>query len=365
MKEESFMHPFRGRTALALGLALGTMVFAQACSKKSEKSEEQAPAGAAVSQADIEKTVGIAKEKLDRLRFNLGLARETKIEVLGGVPARLPGFVELRLRVAREDRTAVRHVTVTPDMQFVILSRPLHLGEIPRPRVDLANVDTKGAPERGAANAPVTIVEYSDFQCPYCRASQEMLHQVLQEYEGKVKLVYRHYPLSIHPWAQDAALLSVCARRQKPEVFWKLHDFYYANSQGMSRDNILARTQEQVKGDGIDINRLNKCYLDQETAPIIKKSLDEGKIIGIRGTPVFLVNDVFMSGAQPYPVMSAIILEELGHDWTKDPSPKELQPPKAPKAANAEQAGGSAQAPVAGAQAPPAAGGGGAPPAAR
>ncbi len=349
------MKPFRSRIALVL--ALGAALFAQACSDQSKKAEgtreDGSQASTAVSPADLDRTVALAKEKVGTLRFNLSVSRETKIEVLGAKPSRLPGLVDLRLRVTRDDRSAFRHVLVTPDLRYVMLGMVLRLGEIPRMRVDVDNLELKDAPVRGDVNAPVTIVEYSDFQCPYCRASQEAISQLLQEYEGKVKLVYRHYPLSIHPWAGDAAILSECARVQKPALFWKLHDYYYGSTQRLSRENILAKTQEQIAGDGIDKDRFNKCYLEQETAPVIKQGLNEGRSLGIRGTPSFVVNDVFISGRQPYEVLSAIVLEELGHDWAKDPSPKGLVAPKSALEGQAGPASPEAGAAVKGAEKAP------------
>ncbi len=309
------MKTFRARTALALMLTLGAMIATQGCSDRAKVKEEPV---APLSQAEADKIVALAKQKLDRLRFNIMISSQTRVEVVGAKPTPVPGIVDLNLRVTLGDRTALRHVLVTSDLQHVIIGQMFRLGEIPRPRVDLSNVDLKDAPVKGDPKAPVTIVEYSDFQCPYCRVSQETVNKLLLEYDGKVKVVYRHYPLPSHAWAGDAALLSECARRQKPELFWKLHDFYYAAPRTMTRDNILAATQAQVKADGIDLDRLNKCYLEKEAAPAVKKSMDEGHSIGVRGTPVFLVNDVFLSGSASYPIMNAIILEELGRDWTKE-----------------------------------------------
>jgi protein-disulfide isomerase len=290
------------------------------------------PAAPAASSVDLEQTMEIARKEIDKIRFNMSASRDTKIEVVNAKPSPVPGLVELRLKVSLEDRTAVRKVTVTPDLKYVIIGQVVKLGQIPRMRVDTENVDFENSPVRGTGKQ-VTIVEYSDFQCPYCRASQENIERALREYDGKVRLVYKHFPLKMHPWAGDASLLSECARLQKPELFWKLHDYYYKNTQRLTRENILKMTQEQVKGDGIDMDKFNKCYLEQEVAPKIKKDLDEGRSIGVRGTPAFIVNDVFLSGAVPYPVLNAIILEELGHDWTKDPTP-----PAAPKSGDEKAA---------------------------
>jgi len=295
-------------SAAAILLALLTLLSVSGCSKQQDQQDVEKTA----AQPDVSRTIALAKQNLSKLRLNLGAPQETEIEFLGVRPSPVPGIVELKLRVTRDDRTAIRIVNVTPDLKYVLSGIIVPLGRVPRLRVQRENIDLKNAASRGKSDAPVTIVEYADFQCAFCRAAQESLDRALREYEGKVRLVFKHYPLKSHPWAADAALLSECTRRQKAEAFWKLHDFYFENSGGMTRDNILEKTQEVLKGEGIDVVKLNKCYLEQEMGPVLKKSLDEGKSIGVRGTPAFVVNDVFLSGAIPYPILNAIILEELG-----------------------------------------------------
>jgi len=302
------MPSFFPNSAAAISLALLTLLSVSGCSKQQDQQDVEKTA----AQPDVSRTIELAKQNLSKLRLNLGAPQETEIEFLGGRPSPVPGIVELKLRVKREDRTAIRTVNVTSDLKYVLSGIIVPLGQVPRLRVRRENIDLTNVASRGRPDAPITIVEYADFQCVYCRASQESIDQALREYEGKVRLVFKHYPLDAHPWAGDAALLSECARRQKPEVFWKLHDFYFENSGGATRENILEKTQEALKGEGIDIEKLNKCYLEKEAGPVIKKSLDEGRSIGVRGTPAFVVNDVFLSGVIPYPVLNAIILEELG-----------------------------------------------------
>jgi protein-disulfide isomerase len=295
-------------------LALLALLVAPACSKQGA-----APGGKTTAQADMAKTVELAKKSIEKFRFSMQASPKTKIEVLDARPSKVPGFARLKLRVSKDNRSAIRLVMVTTDLRYVVRGEIIHLGEVPRLRVDLENVHLKDAPTRGNPAAPVTIVEYADFQCPYCRAMEPVVTRALHEYEGQVKFVFRHYPIRSHVWAYDAALLSECARRQKPELFWKLHDFYY-KTEGLTLDNILAKTQEQLKPAKIDIDKFNKCYLEKEPDSVLNASVAEAKIIGVRGTPAFLVDDVFLSGTQPYALLSSIILEELKREGHKPPS---------------------------------------------
>jgi protein-disulfide isomerase len=269
----------------------------------------------------------------------MGASRETRIEILGAEPSLMPGLVDLKMGVSREGRTAVRRVTATPDLKYVIRGAVLPLGKIPRVRVEMENVALEGVPTRGKPEAPVTLVEYADFQCAFCRGVQPQIDRVLRDYEGKVKVVFKHFPLPSHAWATDSALLSECARRQKPELFWKLHDYYFKNSGEISRENILEMTQKVLEGEEIDRSAFNKCYLDRDTAEQVRADLNEGKVVGVRGTPAFLINDIFISGSVPYEILNAIIREELGEDsglrHRRDRAPR---PPERPGSASSSRA---------------------------
>ncbi|MDP3939900.1 MAG: thioredoxin domain-containing protein [Deltaproteobacteria bacterium] len=327
--------------ALVPALALAPLA---ACSPAKEAGVPATESAAPSAEADLDAVVKKAEEEIEKVRLTMGASRETKIEVVGAAPTGVPGLVELKLRVTREGRSAVRRLPVTPDMKFAVAGSILPLGIIPRMRVDLDNVKLTDVPVRGNADAEVTIVEYSDFQCPYCRASQPAIDQILREYEGRVKLVYKHYPLKIHDWAMDSSLLAECARVQKPELFWKLHDFYYTQSTVINQTNVFEKSREQVKDEGIDMDAFNKCYLEAEQTEAILANVDEGKTIGVRGTPAFLVNDVFMSGTLTYEITNAIILEELGEAQPGEPAGE-------PPAGEAPEA-----APAPAEEAPPAAG---------
>lgn len=312
------MHWFYRTPVCAISVLVLCLAMLPACSGEESGERAKAPAGdgqATVETVDMDAVVEKARNSVERLRLTLAAGRDTKIEILGASPGQIPGIVVLDVRVTREGRTAKRLVPVTPDLKYVIAGAILPLGKIPRQRVLLENVDTTNAAARGSADAEITIVEYSDFQCPYCRAMQPLLARALREYEGKLRLVYKHFPLRIHEWAWDGSLMAECARKQNSKLFWKLHDYYYSESEKITRDNVLSMTQEALGGEEIDIKAFTKCYLDEEFGDYVRKSIDEGRSIGVAGTPVFLVNDVFLSGAFAYEILNAVILEELGEDW--------------------------------------------------
>jgi protein-disulfide isomerase len=174
------------------------------------------------------------------------------------------------------------------------------------PPVFRAQVESDGFPTRGAKEAPVTIVEFSDFHCPYCRAVQPTLTQLLQKYPGKVRLVYRHLPLDgLHPQARRVAEASWCADQQ--QKFWAFHDQVYAAGPDGS-DAALTRL---ATASGLDMGQYESCMASGQARASVQKDLDEGSAHGLTGTPGFFVNGRPLTGNQPLSAFTAIIDEEL------------------------------------------------------
>lgn len=167
-------------------------------------------------------------------------------------------------------------------------------------------VSSEGAPVRGAAQAPVTLVEFSDFHCPFCSRAQATLKQVLERYPDKVKLVYRDFPLDrLHPQARPAAEAARCAHDQGK--FWEYHDLLYANTpRGASED--LRRYAQQV---GLDVAKFEQCVSSGVHKAAVQRDIDEGGRLGVTGTPAFFINGRPLEGAQPLEAFVRLIEEEL------------------------------------------------------
>jgi protein-disulfide isomerase len=176
----------------------------------------------------------------------------------------------------------------------------------------MSKISLKGKPIKGPAKAKVTIVEYSDFQCPFCtRGYQTMESQVLKDYGDKVKFAYKNFPLPMHPWAEPAAIATECALQQKPEAFWKLYNFYFNNQRDITPQNLKDKSLEALKDDGIDAAKFTDCLDNKKTLDLVKQDQQEGQSVGVNGTPAFIINGRLISGAQPYENFKAIIDDEL------------------------------------------------------
>ena len=160
-------------------------------------------------------------------------------------------------------------------------------------------------PARGPANAPVTIVEFSDFQCPFCSRLTPTIKQVEEKYGNKVRLVFRQYPLPMHPNAQKAAEASLCAGDQGK--FWEMHDAMFADQNALGVDQLKAKAASL----GLKAEEFNSCIDSGKHAAAIQADMKEGSAAGVSGTPALFINGRFINGAVPLEQITSVIDDEL------------------------------------------------------
>lgn len=171
------------------------------------------------------------------------------------------------------------------------------------PRVELTGHSNR---IRGNSDAPVAIVEFSDFHCPFCKRVQPSLNEVLSRYDGKVKHVFRDFPLdNLHPQARAAAEAANCAGDQGK--FWEYHDLLFAQAPKASPDDLkgYARTV------GLNTEKFDNCVFQGTHHDAVQRDIDEATRVGMTGTPGFFINGRFLNGAQPIEKFVQIIDEEL------------------------------------------------------
>jgi protein-disulfide isomerase len=186
---------------------------------------------------------------------------------------------QLKLKKARQ----VYADSLRAKIDVAVLLRP--------PSVDVAYDPAR---VKGDPKAPVTIVEFSDFQCPYCKKSENTLHELLTKYNGRVKLAYLDFPLpEIHPKAERAAEAARCAGEQGK--FWEYHDALYAEQSKLDDAELLNRARALH----LDEKSFQSCLDSGKFKSQIEADLEQGRKVGVAGTPGFFVNGVFLSGALP------------------------------------------------------------------
>jgi len=164
-----------------------------------------------------------------------------------------------------------------------------------------AQIQMKDAPSMGDTKAAVTIVEYSDFECPVCRSLHDVLRGMLPNYAGKVRLVFKDFPLEqLHPWARTAAIAGRCAYQQDPQAFWKMYDFIYDNQEIISAANAWTKMTDYAGQSGLDADAFKACMAGPEAGAAVNASRANGQLLDVNSTPTVFVNGRRLVGADPH-----------------------------------------------------------------
>ena len=247
--------------------------------------------------------------KYYRKKNNLPPAQ--KVALTGVKDSTIKGAKDGTLEIG--EGAAVQKVTVTmsPDGRYVVFGQVEDVTVDPSKAV-MEKISLTGEPFKGGAAAKVTIVEYSDFQCPFCSKGYATIeNQVLKEYGDKVRFYYKNYPLPFHPWAEPGAVAVECAKEQKPEAYWKLYSSLFENQAQITPDSLKEKATGYLAGTGIDMAKWNDCFDNKKTLAKVKAQMQEGASVGVRGTPGFIVNGRLISGAQPFEAFKNVIDDEL------------------------------------------------------
>lgn len=168
-------------------------------------------------------------------------------------------------------------------------------------------VDVGQAPFAGGENAKVTIVEFSDFQCPFCGRGAKTIDEVKKKYGNKVKIAFKHFPLPMHKEAGPASEASMCVWELGKDKFWKFHDIMFANQDKLDNENLV----KHAKAVGVDEKKFKECFDSKKYADFVRQDMAYGEKLGVRSTPTFFINGQLLSGALPLDAFAEIIDEEL------------------------------------------------------
>jgi protein-disulfide isomerase len=177
---------------------------------------------------------------------------------------------------------------------------------LPFPDAARVEVSADDDPFLGPKEAPITIIQFAEYQCPYCGKAGESVDQVMKEYEGKIKMVYRDFPLSFHDRAIPAAVAANCSGDQGK--YWEMHNLLMGNQRALSESDLTAHATSL----SLDLDKWNECRKDPKQSAEVNKDFEDGQKVGVTGTPAFFVNGVMLSGAVPFAQFKEIIDRELG-----------------------------------------------------
>jgi predicted DsbA family dithiol-disulfide isomerase len=200
---------------------------------------------------------------------------------------------------------------VQPGISDIIVGDLLNLNSDPWGRVDLQSMHLNDRPTLGPANAPITIVEFADFECPHCAHAMGIVETVVEsKYNGKVRLVFKNFPLAGHQWAHAAAVASECVQMQNPAAFWDFARAIYRDQATISPDNLSQHIDDFAQHNQLDPEALHACIMGQGGDERVAQDVSDGQNAHVLSTPTLFINGIPVMGAEPE-VLDYVIISEL------------------------------------------------------
>ena len=221
-------------------------------------------------------------------------------------PSEFPNYDLVSVNMSRQDKSQQAEFLLSKDGKTLIRFTRFDLTRDPYAET-MKQISLTDRPVRGNPDAKVTIVNYDDFECPFCaRMHSTLMTEILPQYQDKIKIVYKDYPLlQIHPWAQHAANDANCLAKENAAAYWELADYLHSNQRAInaSQQNLPAsfaeidrQTMDFGKKNGVDLPRLQACLKAQSDAAV-KASMAEGDKLGVSATPTVFINGERLEGA--------------------------------------------------------------------
>jgi protein-disulfide isomerase len=276
-------------------------------------------AGCSAQSAAPSKPEDLNERIQHEIRAYYELPANVTISIGQRTPSEFPNYDTLPITLSHSDKNQKLDFLVSKDGKTLVRLSKIDLTKDPYAET-MKKIDVAGRPIRGNPDAKVTIVNYDDFECPFCaRMHTTLMSEILQQYGDKVKIIYKDYPLPMHPWAQHAANDANCLAKESGPGYWQFADYVHANQHAISgaqRDvqasfNELDRlTLDFGKKNGADAARLQACIKNQPDAAL-KKSMAEAESVGVNATPTMFVNGERLEGAVDIDEVRAALNQQL------------------------------------------------------
>jgi protein-disulfide isomerase len=251
------------------------------------------------------------------LRHLFVMDGQIKIQIQDAKPSELPGFMDVVVRASRGDASQELHLYVSNDGSKIVQGNVYDANSNPF-KSDLAKLKTDNTPDFGTPGAPVVLVEFSDFECPYCKEEALVLRQnLLSTYPKQMRMYFKNYPLqTLHPWAKAGAIAGRCVYDQKPAVFWEYHDWIFQHQDEITPDNLKSKVMEWAGGKPLDGLQLGRCLDTKAGEAAVDKNIAEGQALNVNETPTLFINGRRMVGKIDWPTLRQIIDNEIEYQKT-------------------------------------------------
>jgi protein-disulfide isomerase len=261
------------------------------------RAQQAQPAAAATSTAATSPT---QKTIEAYLRHLYAFGPNVALVVGAPKPTQVDGMLETNIDLTIDGNKQTVKFYVSKDGKFLFQGDLSDMTKDPLAQ-NLAQIQMKDSPSLGDSNATVTLVEYSDFECPVCRKLHDALREILPNYAGNVRVVFKDFPIEqLHPWARTAAIAGRCAYQQDPKAFWKLYDLIYDNQEIISAANAWTKMMDYAGQSGLDADAFKACMASPEASAAVNASRANGQLLDVNSTPTVFVNGRRMVGADAH-----------------------------------------------------------------
>jgi len=312
-KEEKFVNTssrFLTLTATAILGLLGLAAMPSGAWAQGTSTSANAPSAAAAkptvstSQSPLQKTI----EAYVRNLYAFG--PDVEVSVTDPKDAGMAGLLETTVSVKVGGNNEDAKFYVSKDGKYLVRGEVSDLSKDPL-AANRALMDLKDAPSMGDAKSAVTLVEFSDFECPVCRSLHDIMRGISQKYP-QVRIVFKDYPIEVlHPWARTAAIAGRCAYTQDPAAFWKMYDLIYDNQDIISASNAWMKMTEYAGQIGLNADTFRSCMAGPDAGAAVDASRANGQKLDVNSTPTIFVNGRKMVGADAH-LIEQYIQYELG-----------------------------------------------------
>jgi len=235
----------------------------------------------------------------DRKYMVIGVDSAANIDGFKESP--VPGFKQGGVNYGNRDLPMM----ISNDNKHLIVGELLDTSVDPLQKV-MEQISLKNVPVKGNKDAKVTVVEYSDFQCPFCKRASSMIPVLMKDYGDKISFYYKQLPLPNHDWSKSAAIAALCAYNQGNQKFWDFHDSLFYNQGQISTSNAQDKFKEFAKNIGLDVPKFESCVNSEETKPVVEEQFQEAQKLGLNSTPTFIVDGIIVPGADLNGIKNAI-----------------------------------------------------------
>jgi protein-disulfide isomerase len=246
------------------------------------------------------------------LRHLYAIGPNVQLTVSVPKDSEVPGLLETMVDVKDGDNSQSAKFYVSKDGKYLVRGDVSDLSKDPLAETR-ARIQMKDAPSLGDPKAPVTLVEFSDFECPVCRSLHDVLRGMLPNYP-QVRVVFKDFPLEqLHPWARTAALAGRCAYQQDPKAFWKVYDAIYDQQEVISASNAWSKMTDFAAAAGLNPDAFKACMASPEAGAAVDASRTNGQELEVNSTPTVFVNGRRLVGADPH-ALEQYIQYEIAHE---------------------------------------------------